>query len=132
MKNKILFILMIASMSLSAQVSYDYVASTDTLTNADTVYVTMTKDYLWQGTVECGCSVTQLSGTSGGNARLQVNHSTVGTNWVNAGTDTLAVSSGAISAISTSLNGYRARLRIITTGTQSTKAVTTCTYKRTR
>ena len=121
---------LLASFIAKSQVNYDYISSTDTLTNADTVYVTLGKNYYAVGTVECGVTTTNISGTSAGQMRLQVKHSPAGSNWVNVGTDTLALTTGTFNAISCTLNGYNARLRIISTGTQSTQAVTGCTYKK--
>lgn len=131
MKNIIFMTLMMIGATLSAQVSYDYITSTDTLTNAETVYVTMGKTYTAAGTLECGCNVTQLSGTAGGYALLQTSHSPAGSNYVDINTDTLTLADATSSAISATLNGYKGRLKIVTSGTQSTKVVTGCTYKKT-
>lgn len=131
MKNiLILLIMCLMTLGLSAQVSYDYAISTDTLTNADTVYVTMGKTYTAVGTLECGCTISNISGTTAGAARMQVSHNPAGTNFVNIGTDTIAITTGTNGLLAKTLNGYKGRLEIITTGTHSTQVVTGCTYKK--
>lgn len=116
--------------ALSAQVSFDYVAASSTLTNQDTAYVTLTRDYTNVGTVECGVKATNVSGTTAAGARIQVNHSPVGTNWVNATTDTLAIVNGTISVTGITLKAYRCRLMLFSTGTQVTTVASACTYKK--
>jgi hypothetical protein len=121
---------MVCALGASAQVNFDYITSTDTLTNAATYYVTLGKTYTQAGTVECGCTATNLSGTTAATALIQVSHSPAGTNFVDANTDTLTIANGTASVTSATLNGYKARLKVVGSGTQSTKIVTGCTYKK--
>lgn len=130
MKYLFLIMALIISNGVKAQVNYDYIASTDTLTNADTISVTLGRTYNATGYVQCGVTITNISGTSAGRGQIQVAHSPSGSNWITNGTDTIALTTATNGMLTATFHASRARIRYISTGTQSTQLVTGCSYRR--
>lgn len=106
------------TIAVSAQKPITSKLNGDTLTNADTVYVTLTGEL--DGLAGIQVSITKISGTVAGNAILE--GSIDGSAWVTVVADTLTFSNTALQSKvwSLSSNSYKTyRVRCITSGTQS-------------
>lgn len=119
---KFLSVLLIAALAFiapqaNAQSSV-LVSSTDTLTNADTVYISLPTATGGYYAVGIQAVVTRVSGTAAGTAIIQ--GSLDGTNYVDIGTDTLtfsnAVTNTKVWAITPSVYQYH-RVKFISSGT---------------
>lgn len=117
MKKLIAFIGFIAMFSLAADAQISSRVKGDTLTNADTVYITT--DNQLDGLAGLQATVLKVGGTVAGHALLQ---GTIdGIAWVNVNTDTLTLTNVATQSKvwPITANGYKTyRIRYITTGTQ--------------
>lgn len=107
-----------------------YTFGLDTLTNADTIYLTFprtvndmdTYNFVWQ------VNLTNLSGTTAASAVVQESLFDDVDAWVNM--DTVAFSGTSTKLATGTLQGVRQRLRIISTGTQSTRLQAVVRYRR--
>lgn len=130
MKNVIIVLLFLFSASTAfTQVRFVEKSQIDTLTNADTIFVTLANKLYAKGTFECGVEATNVSGTTSAQGRIQVNHMSTGGQWLYVSTDTLAIADGTAMIISKDINATRARFRVSSTGTQSSALKTSCTFR---
>jgi len=129
-KFKFLFIL-VAVLSLfvvpdaTAQKNfYDGFSGADTLANADTSLYTSSHYFKDLGVMEFHVAIDSISGTTAGTISYQYSLSPAATEWHTIGTDTVtdADDQSHVHQL-TNFAAARVRIQLITTGTQSTRAV---------
>ena len=118
---------MTALIALSSTMSAQYIVSTDTLTDAGTVTVTVPGNFSYYGDLQCGFVVTNISGTTAGTAALRASATPAGSYY---NLLTTSLSDAQDTMLTSGLVGVKGQIKYTGSGTQSTQIVTSCAYKR--
>lgn len=102
----------------------------DTLSNADTSTYTWSKVFNKRGVIEYHVAIDSLSGDPAGTIYYEYSLDPSGEEWYTVSTDTIAnVPETSAQHKVTDFIGYRARIKVISTGTQSCEVNPVITFK---
>lgn len=133
MKNIITALLMMISVSAFSQSSnLSWYPAVDTLTNADTLTFTW-GDVLWeQGSLELHAVADSLTGTTAATLFVETSTAPSGLQWIPVDTTSISGSQTITTFEDLNFSASRVRVRVISTGTQSTKVQVGALFKKTR